>query len=281
MRIRINLSPKTHDISGTKVFISYKTKDWDYAKSISKGLSTLGFQTAIVPPGPPDPNCDVERIRRKLFDLLQDSDFLCLITTYDSLKSDWVMFEFKEAAALVGRVLFACPDSPISGYESVDHLGCGDLWRTLFVKHTTVSIPEVTDAAVQNLAVELINDPDEGWYNGRGSVSKRMPKRGLRQQSRMRQYARKCVLVDHKYQNEVVRDVIPFTWGELDCVKGDRLAALKALILDGGRLNLENAFARNEVDIFHAWYYADEQFLTADDFGLDVFVVVERHERNA
>lgn len=281
VRIRANLSPKTHDVSETKVFISYKSEDWDYARSIREGLVGIGFQAIIVPPAPPYLADDLEGSRRKLYDLIDDSDYLCLISTHDSLKSDWVSFEFKEAAALMGRVVFVCKDTPISGYEAVNSLGSGDLWRQLFIKHTTLSIPEITEHAIEALGIELINDPHEGWYDGRGTILKRMPNRGLRQQSRMKQCVRKCVLIDHKYRNELVLDVIPFTWSELDCAPGDIEAALKNLILSSGRLHLEEEFLKDEVDIFHTWYYVTGEFLTEKDSGLDVFVVLEHRERSA
>ena len=49
-RVRLSITPRSHDVSETKVFISYRTVDWDYANSISKGLSGLGFQTVVLPP---------------------------------------------------------------------------------------------------------------------------------------------------------------------------------------------------------------------------------------
>ena len=280
MRVRFNLSPKTTDVSDTKVFISYMTADWDYARLICDGLASLGFQTIVEPPRPPNPALDTERTRDKLRDLIHDSDYFCLITTYASLKSDWVAFEFKEAAALIGRVVFVCRDTPISGYYSVNHLGSGSLWRQLFIKHTTVSIPEVNAVTIGSLGIELINDPNEGWYDGRGRVSKRVPSHGLRQQSRIRQFARVCVLGDHKYRNEVVRDVIPFSWSELDCPVGDHVAALKALMLDGGRLDLENEFINGEIDIFNTGYWVNEETFGADYSPLSIFVALEHRNRD-
>lgn len=281
MRIRVNLSPNKVDVSNTKIFISYKTEEWEYAKKLSEELRNLGFGVIIVPPQPSNsPEKKNEDIKTYLSERIDDADYVCIIVSEMSLMSAWVQYEFKEVASLIGRVVFVNKDDTkvFSGYEGVDYLQKGFIWRNLYVKHSTLILPEITKQGVNELAIQLLNDPDEGWYDGRVSVGRRCPAKGLRYQNRMKKYARKCVLVDHKYANKRIIDVIPFTWSQIECDKGNIEAALKSIILDRGLLNLERSFLNGEVDIFYTWYLVAEveEFLEKDDFGLNVFVVLER-----
>ncbi|MDD2665487.1 MAG: toll/interleukin-1 receptor domain-containing protein [Methanocellales archaeon] len=278
---RFNLSPNDVDVSDTKIFISYKTKEWEYAKKLSEELRNLGFGIIIVPPQPSSsPKKKNEDIKTYLSELIDDADYICIIVSEMSLMSAWVQYEFKEAASLIGRVVFVNKDNTqlFSGYEAVDYLQKGFIWRNLYVKHSTLTLPEITNEGVNELAIQLLNDPDEGWYDGRVSVGRRCPAKGLRYQNRMKKYARECVLVDPKYEHKYVLEVIPFNWSQIECDKEDMEAVLKSIILDRGLLNLERSFLNDEVDIFQTWYFVTEfeEFLEKDDFGLNVFVVLER-----
>ena len=279
MNIQVNISPELYDVSGVHVFISYKTEDWSYAKQISEGLNRVGLQTLIVPPSQIDTKVDKKELETKLFGFIEKADFMCVIVSEKSLSSEWVKFEFKEAAQLFGRITFVSKDANIaSGYYAFKHLNDGTGTHRLRIKHTVHYIPEITDSSIRVLANEILNDPEEGWYDGRGSPNHRLPKRGFRNECRLKKVARKCVLMDPKYIDKEIVDVIPFTQSQLRNQAGNPSDVLKELILDGGRLPLEKAFLNGQVDIFHTWYYVDGDFLDEQDFGIDVFIFLEHKD---
>jgi hypothetical protein len=215
-------------------------------------------------------------MRQRVGDLIQDADYFCLLTTKEALKRDWIRFEFKEAAALLGRIMFVCKDElPISGYTAVERLNVEPYSHQMVIKHTTLCIPEITDRDAEELGVQLINDPHEGWYDGRADVKKLFPRRGLRRQSQLRRAARKSVMMDSKYANQEILDVIPYTESDVDVwPKEDFELVLEQLILDGGRLELEQLIAKKQVEVFLTWYSATGSFLDAGEGGFGAFVIV-------
>lgn len=273
IRLRIPLTPTHSDLSDLGVFISYKSREWDRAQVLRSELQKAGFKVHILPPNVLPADMTPEQIRAELGRIIEQSDCLCLLASPLSVESDWVKFEFKEAAQIFGRVVFVF-DSELQSPQvfKLPQTEPSDLAPSLFVKHTTMCITESPNW-VSELTVQLCNDPDEGWFDGSNAGGAFDERRNLKRERARCKYARMCVLRDPKYRNRTVVDVLPFSREEVGCDSAEDV--FWWFINARGRLRLREALSSGEVDGYCTWYSAPgTDFLLPSDHGnLHVLVV--------
>lgn len=274
IRVRIPVTPTRAELFELEVFISYKSCEWRRAQLLCSELKKAGLKVRILQPNQLPSGMSAQQIRAELGRITKQSDGLCVLASPLSVESDWVRFEFKEAAQLLGRVLFVFDgELGIPGAFRLPQTEPTDLAPGLFVKHTTICMKQSQDW-VPELTVQLCNDPDEGWFDGSNAGGTFRQRRNLKRESARRKWARLCVLNDHKYRNRMVLDVLPFSWEEVgaDTVEDVFSWFIKAQ----GRLGLREALASGEVNGYYTWFdVPDADFLLPSDAGkLHVLVVV-------
>ncbi len=283
MRVKGKYTPEMVDLSDFKVFISYKTEDWEFASAVAKRLGGLGFQILVVPPPPPAQTrmSDAE-LEAKLSPLVRDADCICLVASALALRSNWVRFEFKEAVESIGRIVFVCNESVLpAGDMLMADLEPGELSQNILVRHTTLYFHELTEQDVSQLAAQLLNDPDEGWLDGRAMATPASISRDLKRTSLMKKRARSQVLQDGRYAGTMILDVIAFTWQDAGCEPGDIVGARHWAILGCGRTQLEIALINGECDMdFESYVVTGVEIGSSKETeSLNVFVVTRRLHR--
>jgi len=261
------------DVSQLKVFISYKTEEWDFASKIYYGLKKNGFQVFIDRYDLNTRNQQLSKneLRSILTEAISSSDFICFVTSNDSIKSEWISYEFREAAIILGRVFFIC-----NGYKSVVHPGDKFMSKFSFfdfpclitIKHTTLMFSNPTEKNINTLSVELINDPDEYWSDGVFFLGSRNYHLSLKQEITRKKFARKMVLNDPQFKGLCVNDVIPFDWEEAGCEVGEVDKARMWVVFDCGRKHLSRGLSEKEVEAKFVSYKTEEKE------NINAFVVV-------
>lgn len=262
MKIKGKFSPHNVDVSQLRIFISYKTEEWDFASKIYLGLKKIGFQVFIDRYDLKiDQHLTKNDLQSKLAEAVSGSDFICFITSDHSIKSEWISYEFKEAALILGRVIFVC-----NGYNSVSHPGDAFISKfslnefpcAITIKHTTLMFSDPTEQNINSLAVEMINDPDEYWVDGVFFTGSRNYHLDLKREIKRKKLARKMVLNDPKFKGWRVNDVIPFDWDEAGCEPGEVDKARMWIIFDCGRKHLSRGITEKKVEAKFVSYKIDE-----------------------
>lgn len=229
-------APSAVDISQLKVFISYKTQQWEFASWLGDELSSLGFDVLIVPPLPATAKLKTQtEIKRELQKLVKAADCLCLVASQASLDSEWVQFEYKEAVESIGRLTFVCDNTLMPAGNWMVEKNPGGLSSRIYVKSNTLHFPSQVTFHVHALAVELINDPEEGIWENPKPVNPEFSKREFKRDSLLRKFARECALHDSRFTQRFIFDVFPFSWNELMCTRGNLKAGLEELLMTQGR----------------------------------------------
>jgi hypothetical protein len=277
MRVRIPIAPQQVDISDFRVFISYKFDDAEWADSIHRNLSRWGFRVDLVPPtGLPARSFDAGGLEERLTDLVNEADAVCILVSSKSVRSDWVRYECKIAAQRIGRVILLIRSNECAEPGLlVDQIALrsSDFPNLRRLKHTTVA----NDGDCRELAHQIVNDPDENWFDGNESHIPSTAERNLKRESRMRRQARIWVGSDSRYRDEDVREVLPFFWDEIRVPVGETTDAFRWHVTARGRLDLDAQVRRNEVDVFGSSYpVIDSDRLGVDkDALMGVLVIVE------
>ncbi len=262
MKIKGKLSPDNVNVSQLKVFISYKTEEWEFASKIYYGLKKKGFQVFIDRYGLKiDQHASKKDLQSKLAEAVNDSHFICFITSDNSIKSDWINFEFKQAAATLGRVTFVC-----NAYNEFTHPGdifaskasLNEFLCSIGIKHTTLTFSNPTEENINSLVVEMINDPDEYWADGVFFTGLLYDKFDLKREITRKKAARKTALYDPQFIGRHINDVIPFDWGEVGCEPGEVNKALMWIIFDCGRKHLSKGIADKIVEAKYVSYQTEE-----------------------
>lgn len=236
-----------------RVFISYKTEDYIYAEKIALGLRKLGFSILFLTPDEMAPRVADDELKKRLTLQVFHVDAICLIVTHKSLKSTWVQYEFVQAVERIGRVVFVSDEFKEISADEFFHSVDRSYWsKAVSFKHTTLQI-DGTDSSIESLAVNLINDPEVGWIDGRESIEPFYPPRGraYKLASIRRRLARTHIMEGDDYKGRRICDVIPFVWDEIRCEPGNIEGAIKWMIFRCGRRNLAEALLHDKLEIFH------------------------------
>jgi len=280
MRVRIPIAPQQVDLSDFRVFLSYKFEDAEWAHAIDRNLSRWGFRVDLVPPtGLPPRSFDAGALEERLTDLVNEADAVCILVSSRSVRSDWVRHECRIAAQRIGRVILVIRSNEFADPGVlVDQIALrsSDFPNLRRLKHTSVA----GEDDCRELALQIVNDPDENWFDGTGSDDDDGPwlrERNLKRESRMRRQARIWVGSDSRYRDEDVREVLPFFWDEIGVPFGETTGAFRWYVTARGRLDLEAQLLRNEIDVFASSYpVADAGRLgVSNDALMGVLVIVE------
>lgn len=262
MKIKGKFSHHNVDVSQLKIFISYKTEEWDFASKIYHGLKNIGFQVFIDRYALKiDQYLTKNDLQSKLAEAISGSDFICFITSDHSIKSEWISYEFRKAALILGRVTFVC-----NGYNNFTHPGDtfmskfspNDFPCAITIKHTTLMFSDPTEQHIHNLIVEMINDPDEYWADGVFFSGPQNYHLDLKKEITRKKLARKMVLNDPQFKGWRVNDVIPFDWDEAGCEPGEVDKARMWIIFDCGRKHLSRGIAEKQVEARFVSYKTEE-----------------------
>jgi hypothetical protein len=262
MRIRIPFAPWPTARAALNVLISHRSTEFERAKAFSRRLSSLGFTVRLLEPDSLSPRSD-EELARLLADVVLDTDVCCVMVSAASASSDWVRFEYQEAAAVFGRVIFLVERPPDGDLDfgrrsSFARPSCA----TLQVKHSILSETAPDDA----LLVELCNDPDEGWFDGSESYGPD-PRRVLKAESEIRKFVRSSLMCDQRYAGRTIVDVLPFSWSQSPT--RDRDEIFRWLLNARGRGDLLRSLGEGVVEGFLASYLATHVPSVATVLGAD------------
>lgn len=164
MRIKLRGLPSRQELSELIVFISYTTADWTVAKRVADALEALGLGVNIVPPNPTGPRSDSMIIERMLSEAVQGADCFCIVTSNDTLESAWVAFEFKEAAGILGRIVFLLCPGVVLARHPAEPFVVKVAGLSVVVRHTIIELAGFDEDLIRELAIELLHDPHEGWH---------------------------------------------------------------------------------------------------------------------
>ena len=249
MKIRLPFVPSRAARAALSVLISHRSTEYDRAKAFSSRLSRLGFTVRLLEPGTLHPQ-SAEELARLLSDVVLESDICCTMVSTDAAASEWVRFEYQEAAATFGRVIFLF-ERPPEGYIGFEQRSsfARPSCATLHVKHSSVwdIVPD------DDLLVEFCNDPNEGWFGGsEGYVPD--TSRSLKLESKIRKFVRSCLMCDPRYASKTIVDVLPFSWNQSPT--RDRNEVFRWLLDSRGRGDLLRALGEGSVDGFLSLYLA-------------------------
>ncbi len=243
-KIRIFLEPEKEFVSNLKIFISHSSLDKAWAYQVEEELGEVGFQVIVLPMGGEDDDAIVEQ---KLTNYVEEADYLCMLVTENSLERHWVQYEYKEAIKYMGRVFFlrheSCMRNPLEPTWSPE-----DSLTPIHFKHSSMTYPKQAKDRCMLIARELINEPDEGWSDGRACPLS-IRERDLRKENRAKHYARRKIALMPKFTDREIPEVIPFFWDQIDCEEGDGGSAINWLVLKQGRIPLETQLFRHEVSV--------------------------------
>lgn len=280
MRIQANISPASHSVDGLIVFIAYKTEQWEFVKQLRHRLQVIGFEVTVFEPADTVPGASNDEIRDMLAKSLRRADYLCLINSRDALSSDWVAFEFVQAAEILGRVLLInSDDNTTAGQHTADtFLNRSREFgrRGLHVKHTTVPANPLSDENFNILIKEMMNSPDERWYEEAGVKDKynQLSHLTLKEQSDIKKLVRSKVLADYRFIDHVVLQIAPYIADDVTMLDEDEMEQKFIRISQSdGRLSLEKQYERREVFVLHADYDVQTNFRDSS-IRVGVFVAI-------
>jgi hypothetical protein len=187
-------------MASMRVFVSYTTADWRTARDVAKALETIGFGVLILAPNPDSPRDSDAVVRAQLSDAVFSADLICLVTSTRSIASAWVAFEFQEAAALVGRVVFVLAPGSMVAEHPATALIARITGAPSIIRHTVVAIPDVSLGSLQEVALQLSNDPYE---RNAPPLTKRV--------CMMKKLARRLSLAAHSEEKRVLVDTITYS----------------------------------------------------------------------
>lgn len=249
MRIRLPFVPSPTARVALNVLISHRSTEFDRAKAFAGRLSGLGFTVRLLAPGVLSPQSDKE-LAHLLRDVVLDTDVCCMMVSADAAASDWVRFEYQEAAAIFGRVVFLFERLPDGHVDFAQRSNFGrPALAELHVKHSAISETVPDDV----LLVELCCDSDEGWFDGGESYEPDTGRR-LKVESKIRKFVRSCIMCDPRYAGRTIADVLPFSWSQSPT--RDRDEVFRWLLDSRGRGDLGRALGEGRVDGFLAAYLA-------------------------
>ena len=275
MRFQANISPWSHSVTGLKVFISYKTQDLQFANHIRVVLESKGFDVTLFEPTDRPYQKGEAEIRSLLRHSLLEADYMCLINSPEASSSGWIAYEFVQAALILGRVCLV-DTTGLGGQHAADRLlEAGQRFankRGLYVKHTALSYGMSGDKKTETIVTEILNSPEERWYDGSSPVPR--DRLDLKRQSLLRKAVRSRVYSDSRFSDQRVEEVIPYLVEPYEVAPlAPSEEKLMEILYEEGRLPVLDRYRAGDVVILHATYRISElPFATIGEVG--VFVVV-------
>lgn len=279
MRVKFKIDPQSHDTNEMNVFISYRTCDWDSARTISNAFKERGFNVLLFEPLDSVVKKPEEDVRSMLRESLQKADYICIVNTFDSMSSEWIAFEFTVASRTLGRVILINTGAVVSGYETVEKLneiGRHFMMNSLYVKHTTVQLEDFKKNNIDLLIKEMMNDPDWGWFDSENKYAFEtfLPSRGLKSFSDLKKEARKLVLEDPQFKDHYIFEIIPFlipmdSNTVLSTAPEDHF---RSILLERGMLTLLDDFNSGKIFVSRVNYMSSSN----SDQDRDIYVYVVR-----
>jgi uncharacterized protein (TIGR02145 family) len=270
VRAQANIDPRSHDVAGLRVFVSYKTEDLQLARRVRAGLEERGFEVTLFEPVDRIEERDEADLRAALRRSLLEADFLCLVNSPEAVGSDWIAYELVQAARILGRVCLL-DTTGAGGQEAADRLleaGRRHAGKEgLHVQHTTIDCTLFGPRELDVLVHEMLTSPDERWYDG--TVPVPAGPLDLKARSRLRKAARARVLEDPRFADQVVEEVIPYLpssdrsagrpGGTVPSLSaGPSEEAFLDLAYREGRLPILDRLRSDAVDVLHATYRSTE-----------------------
>ncbi len=240
--VRIMLEPEKEHIAELKIFISHATPDLNWALKIKEILSEIGFQVILVEPATPSDVKNNAEISNFLASLIEESDYLCLLFSKNSVPRDWVRFEFNLAALKIGRVILI-KDQTVGTIDDFkmrqsiyDEINPYPLSK-IIVKHTIVDFQSDHQETGLEIARQIINDPEEGVTDGtyRPFVIR---ERNLKKENKLKRIVREAIYQNPLYKYKNIVDILPFFWDEIGVNKGDFEKAFDWFVEKYGRYNM-------------------------------------------
>src|SRR5712671_143408 len=99
-RVRIPVTPTLAELRALNIFVSYKSSDWNRAQLVRNELQNTGLRITMLPAHGLPAATTTSEIEITLSKAIEQADGLCLIASPQSVRSDWVKFEFEMAADL-------------------------------------------------------------------------------------------------------------------------------------------------------------------------------------
>lgn len=277
MRFQANIGPSSHRIEGLRVFVSYKTEDVGQAIRLRQELEESGFLVTLFEPVDPEQAKDEAEIRSALRRSMLEADYMCLINSPEASSSPWIAYEIVQAAMILGRVCLV-DTTGRGGQTAADRLlEAGRRFADkegLHVKHTSVSCKAIGPRECEVIVSEILNSPDERWYDG--TVPVPTAPLDLKRQSQLRKAVRARVHGDARFADQIIEEIIPYPIrDEAGMQRPPTEQQFTSLLFNDGRLPVLDRYRADDVEVLHARYRGGE--LAGDaDVGLGAFVVVSR-----
>lgn len=247
--LRILLEPEPNAISGLRVFLAHASQDLAWADRIHDLLRGIGFEVSYLragTDGAPGQVLTEAEISRRLEEAIEEADYLCMLFTENSKERDWVRFEFRLAARLMGRVLLL-HDSTVHGIDDF-RVPRFERAALLTVKHQVLAFDETEPDMAQWIGRFLLNDPDEGVTDGRARPLA-IRERNLKKENYLRRWIRVRLDEIPEYRERHVVDILPFLWSEIGVREGDVRGAFQYFVAKHGRLNLEVQASLRKIEV--------------------------------
>jgi len=247
---RFQLEPERPYISQLTVFLCHATVDTAFADLVYSTLTDIGFKVKYlraddsIKPGEPARMSDAQ-VSQKLESEIEDADYFCMLITERSVKRDWVKYEFRVAAARIGRTILLS-----NGLKGDFNAGWeqDNVKSPVYVDWTIVEYNEADPNAGLNLAREIINDPNQGMSDGRDRPLV-IRERNLPLENRLKRYLRLVLENLPEYQERRVEDILPFFWENIGVPDGDYRGAFNWFMLKFGMLGREQQVKKNEINV--------------------------------
>jgi hypothetical protein len=202
-----------------------------------------------------------EDLLKALREKVEQADSICIILSETVGTSEYVQAEINEAQRLLGRIIFF-HDTKHSIPNQIQWNDPGPIsYNVNFeVKHTIVGISLWNDKTLEELAIQIINDPDEGWFENISQIPKWWRKRDLHTECVLRRYVRECMHVDPHTQSHTIHEVMPLikSW---DYPRDDQDAIFEWYVKTFGNINLLDKIRKGKCDAMITWYYIDREDL--------------------
>jgi hypothetical protein len=217
--IRVPISPSTTKVKNFKVFVSYRSNQLTFASRCRDALIDLGFDVIMIEPSQYKMYATNEELLKALRAKVRKADAICILVSNDIESSMYLQAEIDEAARLIGRILFLYDgSSQFPAQFNFKSPGPRQLDVEIVVRWSILGIHEWNMTSRQELGVEILNDPDEGWFADTHDRLAWWLNRDVCTESSLRKYVRACLMVDPKCRGMRIREVLPIlpSWNPPD-----------------------------------------------------------------
>lgn len=210
MRLRFPVPPERTTLRNFKVFISYRSTQFSVASRLRLELEKVGFEVLMIEPSEYELYRTNNDLLIALREKVRQADAICVVVSDTLEPSEYVQSEINEALRGLRRVIFVHDGTTKVPDRFEFHDPGPARYNVGFVfKHTVVSLRAWDECARQELATEIMNDPDEGWFDDPSQIQSWWHNRDFHTESVLRKYVRQCLHVDRHTGGHIIRDVMP------------------------------------------------------------------------